>query len=348
MTNSIRILLLAILPILAQAQQGGASTFNFLNVTPSSYGHSLGGSMIALPTNDLSTSLQNPGLLNEDMNRIANFNLLFNVSGIRSGYVGYGDQWKKKKINWGVGLQFTDYGTFSGADEWGNRRGDFSAADYALVISASRALNERFHMGVNTKMIYSQYETYIATGIAWDIGGVYELTEKQASLGLTVKNIGFVIKDYTNNPGVLPFDVQLGFSKKLKYLPFRYHVTAHHLYKWDVRYEDPNLVSSNLLGEDTGPSSFAIFADNVFRHLNFGGEFLLGKKENLKLRFAYNHMLRQEMSVNNLRGFTGFNGGIEFKIKRFVLGYSFGLQHLHGSSKMISIRTDFGSKSTKG
>lgn len=326
------------------AQQGGSSLFNFLNVAPGNYGHSMGGIMISTAGSDLSTSVQNPALLNEEMFHTGNFNLQFGFSGIKSGYAGYANHHKKWNINWSTGIQFTNYGRFQGADEWGNLREEFSAGDYSLVLGMNRPLNENFSMGLNTKFIYSQYESYIATGLAWDIGAHYVLKDRNAHIGVVAKNLGFVTKSYTENGGILPFDLQVGFSKKLKHLPFRYHITAHHLYKWNVRYDDPELRTSNVLGEDQGPSAFAVFADNLFSHLNFGGEFLLGKKENLKLRFSYNHMLRQELLINNLRGITGFNGGVEFKIKRFVVGYSFGLQHQHGSSKMISIRTDFGSK----
>lgn len=336
-----------LIPFLLNAQQGGSSIFNFLNVAPSSYSHSMGGTMISTMNGDIANTLQNPALMNTEMHNASSFNLQFGFSGIRSGYVGYGNQFKKKGLNWGVGLQFTDYGTFSGADEWGNRRADFSAADYALVFGVSKSLNEKFSVGVNTKFIYSQLESYIATGLAWDIGGHYDLTERQASIGVSIKNLGFVVKDYTDGGGLLPFDLQVGFSKKLKHLPFRYHITAHHLYKWDVRFSDPNLISSNILGEDVAPSAFAVFGDNLFRHFNLGGEFLLGQKENLKLRFSYNHMLRREMLISNIRGAAGFNGGVEFKIKRFVISYSFGIQHHHGSSKMISVSTDFG-KGKKG
>ncbi len=307
----------------------------------------MGGSMISTQSGDIATTVQNPALLNDAMYNAASFNLQFGFSGIRSGYVGYGNQFKKKKLNWGVGVQFTDYGTFNGADEWGNRTAEFGAADYALVFGVSRALNENFSIGVNTKLIYSQLESYIATGLAWDIGGHYILKERQANIGVSIKNIGFVVKDYTDGGGIMPFDLQVGFSKKLKHLPFRYHITAHHLYKWDVRYDDPNLVTTNLLSEDVAPSVFAVFGDNLFRHFILGGEFLLGQKEALKLRFSYNHMLRRELLISNIRGTAGFNGGVEFKIKRFVVGYSFGIQHHHGSSKMISVVTDLGGRGKK-
>lgn len=326
-----------------QAQQGGSQVFSFLNVAPAGYSHSLGGIVISNASNDISTALQNPATLNEETRHAATFNYVFHTAGIGSGSVAYGNYFKKSNIDWHAAMQFTDYGDFRGADEWGNETGDFSAGDYAFVFGVAKPLNEQFTIGVNTKFIYSRLEDYIATGIGMDIGAYYALPDQQASLGIVAKNMGGVLRSYSGNGGLLPFDLQVGFTKKLKYLPFRYNVTAHHLYKWDVRYSDPNLIdASNSFGEVDEPSLFAVTADNLFRHLIFGGEFLLGKKENLKLRFSYNHMLRRELAIQNIRTITGFSGGVEFKVKGFFVGYSFGLQHMHGSSKMLSVSTNLG------
>ncbi len=326
-----------------EAQQGGSQVFSFLNLSPAGYSHSLGGIMISNASNDISTALQNPATLNTETRNAATFNYQFQTAGIGSGSAAYGNHFKKANIDWHAAIQFTDYGNFRGADEWGNETGEFSAGDYAFVFGVAKPLNEQFTIGVNTKFIYSRLEDYIATGIGMDIGGYYMLPTQEASIGIVAKNMGGVIRSYTGDGGLLPFDLQVGFTKKLKYLPFRYNITAHHLYKWDVRYSDPNLIAtSNAFGEVDEPSLLAVTADNFFRHLIFGGEFLLGKKENLKLRFAYNHMLRRELAVQNIRSITGFSGGVEFKVKGFFIGYSFGLQHMHGSSKMLSISTNLG------
>ncbi len=37
------------------------------------------------------------------------------------------------------------------------------------------------------------------------------------------------------------------------------------------------------------PSDFGQSVDNFFKHLTFGGEFLIGKKEGLMLRLGYNY-----------------------------------------------------------
>lgn len=324
------------------SQQGGSHIFSFLNQPPSTFAHSQGGIMISNATNDITTALQNPATLSELTRNAISFNHTFHFSGISTGYFSYGNYWKKKKLEWHTGIQYTNYGTFIGADEWGNKTADFKAADYAFIVGATRHLNDRFHVGVNTKFIYSRLESYIATGIGFDIGGFYKINDKNAAIGVVIKNLGFVTKAYTDKGGLLPFDLQVGFSKKLKHLPFRYNITAHHLYKWNVRYYDPLLLeSTSLFEENREPSLFNKFSDNLFRHLIFGGEFLLGKKENLKVRFAYNHMQGRELSVANVRYFNGFSGGVELKVKHFFIGYSMGVQHVHGNIKQLSITTNF-------
>lgn len=332
------------------AQQGGTQLFTFLNQSPSAYALSQGGILISNATQDVTTALQNPATLNELTRNAISFNHNFHFSGVNNGYFSYGNHWKKRDIDWHAGLQYINYGEFQGADEWGNLRENFKAGEYALVVGATKHLNENFHVGVNTKLIYSRLENYIATGIAFDIGGYYTLKDKNASIGLVAKNLGAVLKSYNDQGGLMPFDLQVGFSKKLKYLPFRYNVTAHHLYKWNVRYNDPALiVNESFLEEPSDPNVFVVGIDNFFRHLNFGGEFLLGKKQNLKLRFSYNHMLRQELKIANIRSITGgFGGGVELKIKQFFIGYAFGVQHTHGSIKQLSITTNFDRFKKKG
>ncbi|MDA9773364.1 type IX secretion system protein PorQ [Saprospiraceae bacterium] len=334
---------LSICCLCVNAQQGGTQLFSFLNQSPSSYALSQGGIMISNASQDISTALQNPATLNELTRNAISFNHTFHFSGINAGYFAYGNQFKKSKLDWHAAMQYTNYGEFQGADEWGNKGETFKAGDYALIFGVTKHLNEKFHVGVNSKVIYSRIENYIATGIGFDIGGYYALKDKNASIGVVAKNLGTVVKSYNSTGGLLPFDLQVGFSKKLKYLPFRYNVTAHHLYKWDVRFDDPNLVINDSFLEDASePNIYVQGIDNVFRHLIFGGEFLLGKKENLKVRFSYNHMLRQELAIRNLRSITGFSGGVELKVKQFFIGYSFGLQHQHGSVKQLSITTNFG------
>ncbi len=116
---------------------------------------------------------------------------------------------------------------------------------------------------------------------------------------------------------------------------------AHDLNRWDLRYDSP-------LDEQTGldfggeppkpPSDFSQSVDNFFKHLTFGGEFMIGKKEFLMLRVAYNHQMHQELSVVNLRSLAGFSGGVGVNLKAFILDYGFAVYHQAGSSKHLGVR----------
>ena len=65
-----------------------------------------------------------------------------------------------------------------------------------------------------------------------------------------------------------------------------------------------------------------------------------GKKENFRLRFAYNHFRKKDLSVRNIRSLAGFSGGFGFKIKRFRFSYGIGIYHLGGSTNHLSISTN--------
>jgi hypothetical protein len=141
----------------------------------------------------------------------------------------------------------------------------------------------------------------------------------------------------------LPYDLQIGVSKKLARAPFRFSVAAHDLLRWQLRYDNPLENEVSLLGEDTNTqSAFSLGIDNLFRHLNFGGEIVLGKSENFRLRFGYNHQMRREMSLQNIRSLAGFSFGAGFKINRFRIDLGSGRQHIAGGMTHLSISTNFG------
>ena len=139
---------------------------------------------------------------------------------------------------------------------------------------------------------------------------------------------------------------EAGITKRLKYLPFRLGITAHNLHRGNITYDDPNAVEPvPLFSQDEVPNEnkVGLFVDNLFRHLIFNGEFLLGKKENLKLRFGYNHFRRRELTVDSVsRSLAGFSLGFGFKAKRFRFDFGHQFYALAGGSNHISLTTKLG------
>ena len=143
---------------------------------------------------------------------------------------------------------------------------------------------------------------------------------------------------------MLPVDVQIGFSKRFKHLPFRLNITAHDFQRWDVRYDDPNAVDPNAnspFGQpNDGPSGAGKFFDNFMRHLIIGSELELGKA--LWVGFAYNHQRRAELALESKGGFSGFSVGTGLHIKRFDIQFAMGKYALAGAANQLTLNINLG------
>ncbi|NPA44247.1 MAG: type IX secretion system protein PorQ [Chlorobi bacterium] len=340
MRNINILIILIFFPFFINAQVGGDGVFTFLEIPNSAKVASLGGANISIYNDDLNMAFQNPALLNSDMERKVVLNYVNYFTDINLGSVAYA--FNNKKIGTiAIGLQFLDYGKFISADATGIIIGDFSASDYALNIIWSKQLFKNITGGINIKPLYSSYETYTSFGIVADVGISYINTEKEMATSLTLKNIGTQLKPFTDdNYESIPFDIQLGFSKKLNHAPFRVNITAHHLNTWDLTYDVPEEVTTISFAEDDTDDGDDLydFLDNSFRHLIVGIEIIPLKS--FYASIAYNHQRRQEMAIVDKSGFTGFSWGFGIKLKKF--GFSFGkaTYHLAGSSSYFSLYAD--------
>ena len=157
-----------------------------------------------------------------------------------------------------------------------------------------------------------------------------------------IKNLGTQISTYGNRREYTQRNVLLGVTKRLKHLPFRLSVTAHHLNKWNLLYDNPNGENNVLIiGESNDKSAINIFSDNLFRHISFSGEFMLGKNGGpFRLRFGYNYMKAKEMTVYPFRSFAGFSLGLGLKINKFRIDYAYSIDHLIGGKSHITISTN--------
>ena len=335
-------LILFVLSGSMSAQIGGRTTYNFLNLTPSARITALGGSLITVSDDDIANAVLNPALLSESVSGSMTFQSNFHFDGIYNGYVAYGHYIPKWDITTHAGVQFMQYGKFTRADEFGNRLGEFKASEMAFTLGASKWFAENFSAGVNLRLINSNLDVYHSFGIAADIGALYYNKETLFSAALSVRNVGFQVSPYEDIREDVPLDIQLGISKRLKHLPFRLTVIAHTLNRWNLRYDSPLDEGETILigEEDSGQSSFSKGVDNFFRHFIFGGEFIIGKTEVLKLRFGYNHQRRKELSVSTLRSLAGFSAGVGIRIKQFSIDYGFGSYHIAGSTQHVGISTN--------
>ncbi len=330
------------------AQSGGRSIYSFLNTPHTARIAGLGSSLIMVRDDDAALGYHNPALLNPSMHQQLNFNTSMHISGINHGFAGYTHHLSKLDATLMGGIQYFAYGQFDFTNSYGQSLGTFSAAEYALNVGIGKQYSEKFSYGANLKLIYSGLETYNSLGGAVDIGGTYQDTTKKFSIGMSFKNLGYQFSKYhpDGEREPLPFDVQIGIAKQLRYLPLRFSIVYHDLQRWNIRYKDPNAEEPTSIFVEEGANEetkFAILSDNLFRHFIFGLELLAGKKENFRLRAGYNHQRRAELGVDGTRGLAGFSGGLGLKIKQFRIEYGITFYHLAGAANQFSIATNLSS-----
>lgn len=299
---------------------GGQNAFEFLRLSNSPHISALGGYTPAGMGNDVSYTLQNPALLNaKNHNQLA---LVYNsyYAGISVANLQYAYRIDSINTNFSIGMQYLNYGSFQGNDVFGNSMGNLHAVDYAIHVSASRNYLERWTYGATLKYANSDLAGFTAAAVLADVGIVYEDTANLLKLGVVAKNMGFTVKKYLPNQQAepLPFDLQIGLSKELRNLPLRLYMVAHHLYEWDVRYDNPEDIVNNYLFEQKETTN-SHFADKLFRHINFGAELVLAKK--VTVSAAYNHIRRRELGYNE-PGMAGFSFGLGIDLNKFNIRYA--------------------------
>lgn len=335
----------SLISLSAFSQIGGNNTYEFLNLPISARVTALGGNLISTRDNDLNVSLANPALLTDSMNNNVALSYINYFGDVNYGYAAYA----KKIKNVGIlsaGIQYLNYGQFIRADETGNIDGTFGANEMSFNVSYARSIvDSNITIGATLKTIYSHLDSYSSLGSALDIGAVYSRAERGFAVAALIKNAGRQWKPYIpGNREKLPFELQIGFSKKLAHVPFRLSMVYENLEKWDLTYQDPSnpvLTVDPLTGEAIKQNKNRIFGDKLMRHLVIGGEFLITKS--FALRAGYNYQRRQELKVPEKRGMTGFSFGFGFRVYKFQFSYGRAVYHLAGASNNFSVSFDVNS-----
>ncbi len=312
-------------------QLGGQRVFEFLNIPANAKLSALGGVNITSGLQDPGMVTSNPAFVNETWNNHLVINRLGYFADINQFSVNYSREFEKYGT-WSFNLSYLDYGDFQQYDNVGFASGTFQVAEYALSLNHARAFGP-FRAGAALKMVVSDIASFGASGIMMDFGGLFKHPERDLTVGMTIKNLGVLLSDYTEETNSqLPLDVQLGVSYKPEFMPFRFSLTARNLNRDNVVFFDPS--GNSLIGQDEEPG----FGERIFRRLVFGTELLI--HDSFQLRFGYNHLLRKELRLENITGGAGFSFGFMLKIKRFEFAYGRALYHTAGGSNTIQLNTD--------
>lgn len=89
--------------------------------------------------------------------------------------------------------------------------------------------------------MFSSVAGFRSNALLFDLGGTFVHPEKDLTIGLAIKNVGFVLSEYSGTSDTqLPFDVQAGITFKPKHMPLRFSITAYNLAYHGKAFDDPN------------------------------------------------------------------------------------------------------------
>lgn len=291
----------------ARAQFGGQSSFQFLNIPSHARLAALGGVNVSTSNREINYFFSNPASVSDSLAGWASASYLFHVADIGQASFAYAQDFKNIGML-SFGVQHITYGDIEGYDDTGLQTDLYASGETALLISKSHQVSH-FRLGATVKTVFSNLAGFRSMAMMFDFGGVFVHPRQALTIGLVFKNIGVVLKDYseTYSAGV-PFDVQVGITYKPEHMPLRFSVTAYNLSQPGELYDDPNN------SEDVG------VVDKVMSHLNVGAEILLHR--NFNALIGYNHLRQNELQLDAGGGGSGFTFGLAASIRAFDISIS--------------------------
>jgi hypothetical protein len=336
-----RILFIILLfPCLLFSQVGGESVYKFLNISTSAKQTALGGKTITL-IDDINQPLWNPSVINENLDNLLAVNYSSYLSGINIGSVAFAKRVNRRFGTLHGSIKYINYGSLIEADESGNITGNFSASD--IAVSMGYAINlpkTNLYLGASVKLINSSISNYSSTGIAADIGLLYNNPYKPFVVTLVVRNIGTQISSFDDKLEKLPLEVMLGGSYQLENVPIKWHLTIDNLQQWNVSVSNPSNQVSDIEGNITEEK--ISFFNNELSHFVVGVE--LFPESAINLRLGYNFRKSQEYKLQNVRTFGGISFGFGLKMNNFKLNYAYSKVHTATNVSTFSLQINLDRK----
>lgn len=318
------------LPAAGHGQAGGGRSMTFLNTPGIAKLSALGGINISNVHDNAGMYLYNPALLQTHHHNVFAIHHTFYFADIQLNTLAYALDLGKLGM-WSAGLIYMNYGLLDGFDDTGMETGGFSVADYAISLGHSHT-SGAFTAGINVKLASSRLAGFDASALLADLGVIFVHPLHDLTLGLTLRNAGVVLRDFTaSSESRLPMDLILGSSFKPTHMPFRFSLNLHQLHRLGSYY--PGFRQSGSPQEEPG------ILDLALRHLVVGTELLLS--DNFNLRMGYNHRMRQELRLPETAGGAGLAYGMHFKWR----GAAFDLSRMHfhaaGALTQLGLNIDF-------
>lgn len=279
----------------------------------------MGGVNTVYNNDNAGLSFSQPALLTGGQH--GQFHVAFNnyLAGAKTYHTNAVYHHEKLKTTLQYGLVFLDYGQVTQTDAAGNISGEFKPTDWVIQASAGRTYLDKWHYGFTVKFISSAYGIYRSNGVAADAGVTYKDSVRNISIGVLAKNMGIQLKTYQGTDKEdLPFDLQVGISKKLKESPFAFSLNLHHLHQFDLLYNDTIFNREN---GRAGYSDTRLFFEKLFSHIVLATHVDIGTY--VTATIGYNHLRRKELNIGSQgNGFNAFSGGFTVKTKKLSFQYA--------------------------
>ena len=301
------------------AQLGGNATYQFLNLMSSPRLAALGGKIITNVDYDVTQGLYNPATINLEMDNQLALNYANYLGDISYGTAAYAYTIDRRVQTFHAGITYVNYGSFDGYDENGNSTGTFTGNETALSFGYAFQIGfSDFYAGANIKLISSKLEQYSSIGGALDFGLIYINEYLEFNAALAIRNLGTQFTTYAGLNEPLPFEIDLGFSQKLKNVPIRWHLTFENLQQWPIAAANPARVNTDLIGNQTQEEIG--FLSQLIRHTLVGAELFPDRGFNIRLGYSFRRA--EELRILEQRNFSGLSFGIGIKFNKLRFSYT--------------------------
>ena len=291
--------------------QESETVYNFLRLPVSAHAAALGGDNITIDDDDPTMVFHNPALVSNVTDRSLNLNYMTYMEGVKVASASFVKA-LRQRATWAVEAQYVDYGSMKQTTAENEVIGKVSAKDIAVGGTFTYALSNKIAGGVTAKFVSSSLAGFNSIGMAVDLGLNYLNPELGLSVSAVARNLGGQLKAYEDDFEKLPFDLQLGVSKRLGESPLRFSVTMTRLHDWD---------------------------DKFVNHLVFGAEAFLA--DNIWIGGGLNPRRSDEMKISDGETESSHGAGLSFggglQLERFKLQLAYGKYHVSASSLIINV-----------
>lgn len=311
MKKALFVFLMMLGTLLVHAQSESQTEYNFLRLPVSAHAAALGGDNITVIEDDEALIFHNPALLASVNDKTINLNYMNYMSGANMASASF-NRIVRERASWAVSAQYVDYGKIKEVDENNVQTGEFSAKDLSLAGYFSYMLTNRLTGGISARLITSYLGDYNSIGFGVDLGLNYYDADREWSLGVVLKNLGGQLKAYHDSFERMPFDIQMGVTKRFTGTPFRLHATLVDLNHLDYKF---------------------------LNHFVVGADVLL--TESFWIGGGYNFRRADEMKITSANGGSSHGAGLSFgaglNLERFKLNLAYGKYHVSSSSLVLSV-----------